>query len=66
MSRGAKSNKTGWAIARIVNKIATKKGQEASTIAQNMATDLSFILLRMELACVRGHRSARERNNTNV
>ena len=55
-SRGAKTKKTSKALAKIVAKIATKRGRENSVVAKSISTDLSFILLKMELACIRGHR----------
>ena len=65
-TRGAKSNKTTKALARIAKGIAYKNRQEVSVIARNIGIELSFILLRMELACLRGYRGARARLNTSA
>ena len=62
-SRGAKSRKTSRALSKIVTKLATKRSQEKAVVAKSLSTDLSFIFLRMELACIRGHRKSRAQNN---
>ena len=61
-SRGAKTKRTSKALAKIVAKITTKRGHENSVVAKSISTDLSFILLKMELACIRGHRQKRTIN----
>ena len=58
-SKGAKSRKTSRALSKIVTKIAVKRSQEKATVAKALSTDLSFIFLKMELACIRGHRKSR-------
>ena len=62
-SRGAKSRKTSRALSKIVTKLAAKRSQEKAVVAKSLSTDLSFIFLRMELACIRGHRKSRAQNN---
>ena len=64
-SRGAKTKRTTKALAKIVAKIAKKRGRENSVVAKSISTDLSFILLKMELACIRGHRQKRTTNYNN-
>ena len=61
-SRGAKTKRTSKALTKIVAKIATKRGRENSVVAKTISTDLSFILLKMELACIRSHRQKRTIN----
>ena len=62
-SEVAKSRKTPKALAKILAKLATKRCQENSAVAKSGSTDLSFIFLKMELACIRGHSKARASNN---
>ena len=62
-SRGAKSRKTARVISKIVTKLAAKRSQEKAAVAKALATELSFMFLRMELACIRGHRKTRAQNN---
>ena len=57
-----KQKKTSKALAKIVAKMATKRGHENSVVAKSISTDLSFILLKMELACIRDHRQKRAIN----
>ena len=57
-SRGAKSKNTMRTISKIATKIATKRNEERGIVAKRLATDLSFIFLRMELACIKGHRKS--------
>ena len=52
-SRGAKSRKTLRALSKIVTKLAAKRSQEKALVAKSLLTDLSFIFLRMEIACIK-------------
>ena len=62
-SRGARSKATGK--SNIVNKIAAKRKEEKSEVSKGLLTELSFIFVKMELACITGHRKPRtaEPNN---
>ena len=62
-SRGAKSRKTARVISKIVTKLAAKRSQEKAAVANALATELFIMLLRMELACIRGNRKTKARNN---
>ena len=62
-SKGGKSRRSSRTIATIVTKIASKRTQERAYVARAIATDLSYIFLRMELPCIRGHRKTRTRIN---
>ena len=62
-SKGGKSRRCSRTIATIVTKLALKRTQEKSHVAKAIATDLSFIFLRMELACIRGNRKTRSEIN---
>ena len=55
-SRGARSIKTSRALNALASKIAIKRSQEKQMVIKDLATDLSFLLLKMELACIRGSR----------
>ena len=57
-SRGARSRKT----SRAITKIAAKRGQEKGMVANGITTELSFLFLKMELACIRGNRRRRATN----
>ena len=63
-SRGAKSRKTSRVISKIATKLAAKRSHEKAAVAKALATELSFIFLRMELACIRGNRKTRTQNNS--
>ena len=58
-SKGARSRKTAKALTMIANKIALKRKEERQVVANRMATDLSFLFLRMEMVCIRGRRKPR-------
>lgn len=52
-SKGAKSKRSSIAIVKIVAKIAAKRTQEKTIVAKAIATELSYIFLKLELACIR-------------
>ena len=54
--RGAKSKKTAKAISKLANKIANKTKEQRHAVSTRINTDLSFILIRLELICLRGSR----------
>ena len=58
-TKGAKSRKTSRAIAKIATQIAIKRKEEKHEVSSRIATELSFLFLRMELACIRGRRKPR-------
>ena len=63
-SKGAKSKKTARAISKIATKISTtRKEEDKGDIVNRISTDLSFLFLKMELACIRGHRKSRVASN---
>jgi hypothetical protein len=61
-SRGARSRKMSRAITKIATKIAAKRDQEKGMVANGITTELSFLFLKMELACIRGNRRRRATN----
>ena len=63
ISRGSISIKTTRKLEKSAIKIALRRAQDAETIEKSIATYLSFIIFRMELAYVRGDRNIRTRNN---
>ena len=63
-SKGGKSTRCSRTMATIVTKLALKRTQEKSHVARVIATELSFIFLRMELACIRGNRKTRTQINS--
>lgn len=64
-SRGARSIKTSRAMTKLANKIAAKRNQEKQMVIKGMSTDLSFLFLKIELACIRGNRRRRTANVAN-
>ena len=62
-SKGAKSRRSSRAIAKIVAQIAAKRTQEKTVVAKAIATELSYIFLKLELACIRGNRKTRAPSN---
>ena len=59
-TKGAKSTKTSRALSRLANKIAKNTKEKKQEVASKIATDLSYIFLKMELACIRGGRAPRQ------
>ena len=53
-SQQEERKKTSRALSNTTTKKASKNGQNKSNVSQNINIDLSFILLRSELACLRG------------
>lgn len=65
-TKGKRSRKCSMVIRKLVSKIAIKRKQPTYLISQAMSTDISFLLLRSEIACVRGNRRPRSNPNNFV
>ena len=53
---GGVSRETERFMSRLITKIAEKKDVPISTIANYVRTELSFILVRSQVLCIRGSR----------
>ena len=58
-SKGARTGKTNGVQSTLARRIAQTKKDKQNEVARNIYIDLSFILLRSELACIRCHRRPR-------
>ena len=58
-----KTRTSSRAITKVVFKIEAKRAQEKSIVAKTISTDLSYLFLNTEIACIRGHRKSRATNN---
>ena len=58
-TKGNRSRKCSVVVRKLVSKIAIKRNQPNYQISQAISTDISFILLRSEIACIRGNRTLR-------
>ena len=65
-TKGKRSRKCSMVIRKLVSKIAIKRKQPTYLISQAISTDISFLLLRSEIACVRGNRRPRSNPNNFV
>ena len=65
-TKGKRSRKCSMVIRKLVSKIAIKRKQPTYLISQAISTDISFLLLRSEIACVRGNRKPRTNPNNFV
>jgi hypothetical protein len=65
-TKGRRSRKCAMVMKKLAAKIATKRKQPVYQIAQSMSTDISFLLLRSEIACIRGNRRPRSSHNNVV
>ena len=65
-TKGRRSRKFSVVVRKLVSKIAIKRKQPTYQISQAIATDISFLLLRSEIACVRGNRRPRSNPNNFV
>ena len=65
-TKGKRSRKCSLVIRKLVSKIAIKRKQPTYLISQAISTDISFLLLRSEIACVRGNRKPRTNPNNFV
>ena len=54
-SKGARSRKTARAISKIATKIAAKLKEDKEAVVKRISTQLSFLFLKIELACIKGH-----------
>ena len=57
--KGARTAKTAKALYKLISMIAAKRGEEKQVVAKRIYTDISFLFLKAELACVRGRRKTR-------
>ena len=62
-SEGAKSKKTTRAISKIATKTAMKWNEYKGVFTKRISTDISFLFLKMELACIRRHRKSKAETN---
>ena len=65
-TKGRRSRKCSMVVRKLVSKIAIKRKQPTYQISQAISTDISFLLLRSEIACVRGNRRPRSNPNNFV
>ena len=57
--KGARTARTAKALYKLISMIAAKRGEEKQVVANRIYTDISFLFLKAELACVRGRRKTR-------
>ena len=55
----ARAAKTTKALFKMIPTIAAKRREDKHVVANRVNTELSFLFLRAELACIRGRRKAR-------
>ena len=65
-TKGRRSRKCSMVVRKLVSKIAIKRKQPTYQISQAISIDISFLLLRSEIACVRGNRRPRSNPNNFV
>ena len=65
-TKGRRSRKCSVVVRKLVSKIAVKRKQPTYQISQAILTDISFLLLRSEIGCVRGNRRPRSNHNNFV
>ena len=58
-TKGARARATSRALNRITTKRAAKNKEGQKDASKRIATELSFLFLKIELACVRGRRKTR-------
>ena len=56
-SNGARAPQTKNLLAKLITKLALKKKEPRSIIANRITTQLSFIFLKQSLVCLRGNRT---------
>ena len=57
--KGARTAKTTKALSKMITMIAAKRREDKQVVANRVYTDISFLFLKAELACVRGRRKTR-------
>ena len=58
-TKRARTMKSSKVIRKISSKIASKRGEKTNEVSKRISTDLSYLFLRAELACIRGSRRPR-------
>ena len=58
-TKGARARATSRALNRIATRCAAKNKEDQKDASKRISTELSFLFLKIELACVRGRRQTR-------
>ena len=60
-SLGGLGRETSAFVSRLIEKLANKNGMEKSAVANYVRAKLSFLLIRSQVACIRGSRNTWKR-----